>query len=511
MFTSIATEFLQSIAFELGIFAVTLVLAMLFQGVPFGRQKKMLKLPQAKAMQTEKLKASGRAGSPDNRRPVKEPSSQILSSELSEKIASMVDCAKARRSADAIAMYTKMKATGEHAAIKHVAQGCTRYSARMCKERPMDVFGLLVQCAGSVGRHELIEVFLDDMATLGIEKTIGFYESTMRLLASKKLYKEAISVCSRLEADGLEPSTVTLSCLINFAAEIGDSDRAVEFFNRLAATSTPSIRAYMTVLRVYSRRPDWPKSLAALRDMQQRQVAIDSLVLNVVLATGVASGNLAGAQALVKEFSDIEIADVVSYNTVLKGLAQQKETDEALKLLDEMCESGVQPNAITFNTAMDAAIRNSRIADAWCVLKRMRSSGLAPDKFTCTTLVKGLQAGATSQQLTEILDLMQNAGCPFTDSSSDCTLRQKCLMLWRSVIEATVQINDPVLFARAISQMRQQKITLPAQEYQRQLQVLMRGAPDASMQGAPWREQRTSCGADCQPVASERMRPVGVC
>jgi len=357
-------------------------------------------------------------------------------------------------------------------------------------QRSPDVFNLLVQCAGRIGRPELIEVLLDDMKQVGIDRSLGFYEGTMKLLAAKKCYKEALAVCSRLEADGLEPSPVTLSCLINFAVETGESDRAIGFFTRLAAIGMPSIRAYMTILRVYSRRQDWPKSLALIRDMQHRQAPIDSLVLNVVLATGVAAGQLDATKALLKEFSQIGIADVVSHNTVMKGLAQQKEVDGAIKLLDGMYQTGVKPNAITFNTAMDAAVRSSRVADAWRVLARMRDAGLAPDKFTCTTLMKGLQHGATSEQLTMILDLLRNV-----TAEGDATL---CSVLFRNVIEAAAQVNDPALAQRAVAQMREQRVMLPSSEYQRLLQALMRSG------------EATPCSPVHRQTQLEAMRSVSV-
>jgi len=357
--------------------------------------------------------------------------------------------------------------------------------------QPAEVFNLLVLCAGRIGRPDLIEPFVEDMVEAGIDRSLGFYESTMKMLASKKCYKEALSVCSRLEADGLEPSPVTLSCLIVFAVEVGDSDRAIGFFNRLATTGMPSIRAYMTILRVYSRRQDWSRSLALIRDMQDRKAPIDSLVLNVVLATGIAAGQLDATKTLLKEFSKIGIRDVVSYNTVMKGLAKQQDVDMALKLLDEMRQAGVKPNAITFNTAMDAAVRCSRVADAWRVLSWMRDAGFAPDKFTCTTLMKGIQIGATSEQLIMILDLLRNV-----TSECDSTL---CSFLFRSVIEAAANVNDPSLTKRAVAQMREQRVMLATGEYQRLLQVLMRAGEPKSLTAVH------------RQTGFETMRPVSVC
>merc|ERR1719162_1761462 len=147
-------------------------------------------------------------------------------------------------------MYQAIRVNGDHKAIKDLS----RHGG---KKSPADVFAALVQCAGNVGRPDLIEILFDDMKTAGIKRSLGFYETSMKMLASKKCYREALSVCTRLEADGLEPSPVTLSCLISFAVEVGELERAVGFFNRLSACSTPSIRACMTILRVHSKHRNW--------------------------------------------------------------------------------------------------------------------------------------------------------------------------------------------------------------------------------------------------------------
>merc|ERR1712194_172376 len=105
-----------------------------------------------------------------------------------------------------------------------------------------------------------------------------------------------------------------LSCLVSFAGELGDSERAVGFLNRLSACSIPSFRDYTAILLVHSRDRNWPESVALLREMQDRQAPMSSLALNIALSTGVAAGQLDAAKALLQEFSSFGVADVVSYN-----------------------------------------------------------------------------------------------------------------------------------------------------------------------------------------------------
>lgn len=479
----IATEFLQSIGIELTVFAMSLLVAAAFRGFSFSEQdaraqKTAAKDPRRKIHAEQVPKASpvrsGNLASKKARTPIHE---------LTQMMDSMVGTGNRWQAADAIALYEGMRAKGQHAQIIEALTSC--------KETLPNVFGQLVHCAGRVDRADLIEPLLDDMKVAGAERSLGLYESIMKTLASKKLYREAMSVYSRLQLDGLEPSPVTLSCLINFAIEIGEYDKAVAFFDQLSAKGAPTIRACMTIMRVHSKRQDWTKSISLIRDMQNRKTPVDCLVLNVVLATGAAAGEFDATKALLKEFS--RIVDVISYNTVLKGFAQQKDADGAIDLLNEMSLAGVKPTAITFNTIMDAAVRSSRVADAWRVLARMRDAGLSPDKFTCTTLLKGLQDGTTSAQLSVILDFLQHV-------TAECD-PSLCSSLVRSVIEATLRFDDPLLKAKVAALMRENQNVLPREEYQRLLQLVTRDRPTACASHVvpPWRR-----------APSEMLRPVSV-
>merc|ERR1719162_483033 len=151
-----------------------------------------------------------------------------------------------------------MRANHLHLQVKELARAnsltcrCKELARASAHHSVLDVYSALVQCAVRVGRPQLVEQLMDDLASARVERTLSFYESAMKVLASKKHYKEALAVYNRLDAGGLKASPVTLSCLINFTAELGDFDRAIAFFEQLSVVSTPSIRAYMTALRVHS-------------------------------------------------------------------------------------------------------------------------------------------------------------------------------------------------------------------------------------------------------------------
>lgn len=373
-------------------------------------------------------------------------------------IDTIMDRTSNKSGAENLSLYAELLASDRNLSIQSLLRS-TRHS-------PLDFYTALVQSAVRAEQPQIVEKLLDDMARAQIKRTLTFYESAMKVLAGKKNHKQAIAVYHRLTSEGFKASPVTLSCLINFAVELGDLDSAIGFFEQLSCTSTPSIRAYMMALRVYSKRQDWSKSLEIFHSMQARGVQIDSLILNSVLATGVAAGKIEATEALLHEVAktNAAVVDVISYNTVLKGYAHQKITNKALKILDSMLARGVKPNGITFNTVMDAAVRGSQSEDAWNLLEQMRGLGIRPDKYTCTILMKGLHEESTPKQLSMVIDMIQ-AALPQCDPALASSL-------FHGIIQVTARLNNAPLLMRAFNGLISQHVVPTTADYQLIIQTL---------------------------------------
>lgn len=455
--TVFGTEAFQSVAMELMIFCATIAVAVVVKVASFNSScspgfRAWLSSSKASANSKSACQEQAAKCPPSPAKPsveaqvAEQPSASASSSERLDGstrkasaraaaqgpariVETIMDRASNKNAAEALALYSEMRADSRHLQMKELVRYSTRHSA-------IDVYAALVQSAVRAGRPQLVESLLEDMVAARIERTLSFYESAMKVLAGKKYYQQALAVYNRLTSEGLKASPVTMSCLINFYAELGELDRAINLFDQLSATSTPSIRAYMTALRVHSKRQDWNKSLEIFRSMQAKHVPVDSLILNTILATGVAAGKGEAVEYLLHEVSKTHsgVVDVISYNTVLKGFAHQKTADKALKILNAMLERGVRPNGITFNTVMDAAVRCSQIDDAWKVLDQMQESGIQPDKYTCTILMKGLHEDSTPKQLSKVLDMLQLA-LPQCDSAL-------CASLFRGIIQVAARLNN---------------------------------------------------------------------
>lgn len=487
----------QAVGLEVTIFLVTLVVALIIRAGPGLRQgEPAAKQAKQVSEQLSPVPVQVRPATPSRATTPPSPQARSVMSEkarppqrdpahvIDEVVDAMREAPGMKSAGRALSTYANdLQPTLREARIMEVT--------RRTKHSAIDFYTVLVHCAIRVGKYHLIDGIIDDMIGQGVGRPLAFYESAMKQLAGQKHYHFALSMYDRLEGDGLEPSAVTCSCLISFAAEVGELNRAIAFFEKLASITKPSIRAYMTVLRVHAKRQDWASSQSILRDMQQRRVGIDSLALNVALATGVAANQLEAVEALIVEIDGhgAPVSDVVSYNTLLKGYAQHNDASSAISVIRRMRERKLMPNAISYNTAMDAAVRSSRSQDAWDLLEEMRASKLHPDKFTCSILVKGLSRGPTSTQIGKCIELLRDV-----DATCDVTLKST---LYHAVLEAAAQVPDTSMLMQTFTQMRSRHVSPTAAAYRQLVQALGQEG-DVTRFGCLW-----------QQMLSEDARPQG--
>eukprot|EP00397_Hematodinium_sp_SG-2012_P012214 GEMP01012377.1.p1 GENE.GEMP01012377.1~~GEMP01012377.1.p1 ORF type:complete len:761 (-),score=142.45 GEMP01012377.1:268-2550(-) len=236
--------------------------------------------------------------------------------------------------------------------------------------------------------------------SLGAPPSTALYEVAMKMLAGKHLYTEALKVYDESYKDGLTLSPVSYSCLINFAIEVEQPHRAIAFFEKLSEITTPSIRAYMSILRLYSRKKAWKESVSILNHMQSRKVPLDSLVLNIVLGACVRAEELTVAGGLLEKYDNVR--DVISFNNILKGYAQTHQYQEALAMVGRMKRTGVKPTMVTYNTVMDACVRSRQYQHAWEVAE---AAEFPADKYTLSILVKTI--GTMRWKIPTLLDYLQ--------------------------------------------------------------------------------------------------------
>mmetsp|Transcript_18749 Transcript_18749/g.45208 ORF Transcript_18749/g.45208 Transcript_18749/m.45208 type:complete len:358 (-) Transcript_18749:33-1106(-) len=211
----------------------------------------------------------------------------------------------------------------------------------------------VARSAHRLDRPNFIRRMIPDMRRLGIPRSAEFYESLMKMFASKRLYDDAVGVYREMAQD-MRPSSDACSCLVSFLVEGRNVGAAVELFKTTEPESfQPTIRAYMALLTGLAREGAWQQTLFLISEMPRRGARADTLLLNKALSTCVKAGRVEEAHSLLETMQRRREADVVSVNTVAKGYLSRGDAGAAVAVVEQASAAGVRPNEVTLRTFQD--------------------------------------------------------------------------------------------------------------------------------------------------------------
>jgi len=272
-----------------------------------------------------------------------------------------------------------------------------------------ELFSAFIQSSIRVGKVDVVERMLRTIKRNEIVPTLGFWQTTLRMLSSRKQFSYCLSV-HVLFSQHIPPDKVVFSCLINAALELGDADRAAQM---LESYSEADIEAKDHVLffRTYVALNDVESAEAIFRKLGNE---ITTLMMNLLLLTCVNTKQPERALRLLREAHAVEgtdkIVDSVSYNTVIKGFTQAGDAHNCFQCLHEMRDHGVEPDDITFGTLLDVCIVDNETAQAHEVVDLLISSGRPMDTVMCTLFIKGLVRSNCVQKAYDFFKEMKRRG-----------------------------------------------------------------------------------------------------
>jgi pentatricopeptide repeat protein len=369
--------------------------------------------------------------------------------------------------------------------------------------RARTMYIALISSTVHVASHQLSECFshsrgvwkwtsslLADMRNFGFSRNLDFYSSIIKVHVNAQYLQEALLIYNEMRADGIELDNNANICLLNVSVALGDSNKALQFFDNLSLLGPVSVRTYMTVLRVYGKNKDWRGAAQILDRMKANGTPPDNLVLNTVLGLCVTVGQVDPAEKLFDRWHTV--GDVVSCNIVLKGFTQQAKMAKAEVMLKRMLIEGPDPNLITFNTMMDCAVRAMQVMSSsngndkrpdtdagsiesaslhrpWELLDKLMELGLEPDRYTCSTLVKGMHvAGCTVAEIDRAVSLIRSVGADALKTSGTTAAHgidsnaRLVEVLFNTLLDACVTVRDLDRMGEIFQMMQEFKVGVSA-------------------------------------------------
>jgi pentatricopeptide repeat protein len=140
----------------------------------------------------------------------------------------------------------------------------------------------------------------------------------------------------------------------------------------------------------------------------------------------------------------LDFADVVSYNTLLKAYLNQHQSQEAERLLKEMVKQGLPANRVTYNELLNAKVIAKDRRGMWKLVEDMKAAGAAPNAVTCSILLKALTDHSHAADVQSTMEVLAQMDEPMDE------------VLFCSVIEACIRIHRLDLLSEMMRKYAQQ-------------------------------------------------------
>jgi pentatricopeptide repeat protein len=247
------------------------------------------------------------------------------------------------------------------------------------------------------------------------------YSTLLTIYAQKGHVDKALALLHRMDNNECRPDTQTYNSALNMfqrSTEWNAAEKAVQFF---AAIPSPNTVTYNTLINIYAQRGDVENAFTLLHQMQldwksgkNKNCRPDTHTYGTILNALQKSKPSDVVERAEQIFGAMEAPNTVTYNILLNIYAKSGDTENALRLLDQMqsdYKSGknkdCRPNIRTYNTVLNSLQRSDR-SDATEKAEQIFSIIPWPDTITYSTLLNVYAKSSETDKALGVFRRMQS-------------------------------------------------------------------------------------------------------
>eukprot|EP00446_Apocalathium_sp_SHHI-4_P044164 CAMPEP_0177401620 /NCGR_PEP_ID=MMETSP0368-20130122/59745_1 /TAXON_ID=447022 ORGANISM="Scrippsiella hangoei-like, Strain SHHI-4" /NCGR_SAMPLE_ID=MMETSP0368 /ASSEMBLY_ACC=CAM_ASM_000363 /LENGTH=1093 /DNA_ID=CAMNT_0018869209 /DNA_START=40 /DNA_END=3322 /DNA_ORIENTATION=- len=216
--------------------------------------------------------------------------------------------------------------------------------------------------------------------------SLSIFKTLMKVYATCGRYGEACDLYERVLAEGFEPDQVMYGCLVKFAVKCNRYDLSQLLFRKC---KSGDIQNYMWLIRAAGQDGNVDRALELLREVEaSQQVVPDVAIYNATMDVCVTNGRVEDARKLLEEISRKGAANLITYNTIMKGYCSKGDCGRARNVFREMEAASLKPDSASFNCLLGAMVSAGNFADAWKLFDEMSRKGVAIDHYTVSIMMK---------------------------------------------------------------------------------------------------------------------------
>ena len=196
------------------------------------------------------------------------------------------------------------------------------------------------------------------------------------------------------------PDDVAYRLAISACARGGQWADGIRLLQELRQISPPDVVAYTAAITGCEYAGEWKQAFGLLDMMRKDGVPANEVTMSSVIgACATASANAAKKQTVndeevklpkqkalqllhvMKKDPTVVDPNIVVYNAAIRACGESFDLKQAIGLLDELQEDGLEPTVVTFGTLMCACERVGDMDAASKVFKRMKEAGIVANEI----------------------------------------------------------------------------------------------------------------------------------
>lgn len=175
----------------------------------------------------------------------------------------------------------------------------------------------------------------------------------------------------------------TWTMMMTGYSKLGHPEQAYELYEQMRKELVPIDNvAFTTVLSVCATLGSLEKGKQVHSDIIEAGISPDRMLQNTLIDMYAKCGSMKQGRKVFKEMSD---RDVVSWNVLISGAAQNGHSDKAFELFEAMGETGLKPDKVTYVSILNVC---SSVEQGKALYSDITKAGFELDVWVGTALVK---------------------------------------------------------------------------------------------------------------------------
>lgn len=252
--------------------------------------------------------------------------------------------------------------------------------------------------------------------------TSYMYSKACKLLNLEKNPRIIIDAVDEYRAEGFAVSVKMFKVLLNLCRAAEDAEMGLWVLRKMKEFGCmPDTVSYNVVIRVLVAKGRFDEAMGLLREMDSINILPDMVTYVSVIKGLCDAGSLEAALGLIKLMKGHGcVPNTVVYSTILDGICMHGSLDMALQFLGGMEEKKEEckPNVVTYTTLIKGFVEKGRSNEAVRILDQMADSGLKPNRVTFVTLLDGLCKEVLVEEAREVVDKFRGDGVGYDELNS---------------------------------------------------------------------------------------------